>query len=128
MPNVIGKRIKDARKTIEKAKLKVGDIEKKLSAESENTVIEQTPEAGKEVQFETFINLVIAKPETVKVPNLTGKKKEEVIKIIKSVKLKVGRILEMESREPPDTVIKQKPDFGEKVSTNTAVSITLSKP
>lgn len=128
VPDVIGKRIKDARKTIEETKLKVGEITEKPSAEPEDTVIEQIPEAGKEVPIETLINLVIAKPEIVKVPNVVGMKREEAVEIIERTKLKVGRILEKESGEPPSTVIDQKPDAEEEVRINTAVDITLSKP
>ncbi|MFX0199204.1 MAG: PASTA domain-containing protein [Candidatus Hodarchaeota archaeon] len=128
VPDVVGKGIKDARKTIEKAKLKVGEIAEKPSAEPKDTVIEQSPEAGKEVPVETLINLVAAKPEMMKVPNVIGMKREEAVEIIERTKLKVGRILEKESEEPPDIVIEQKPEAGVKVAVDTAIDITLSKP
>lgn len=128
VPDVVGKRTKDARQTVKKAKLKVGEIAEKPSAELEDTVIEQTPEAGKEVPVETLINLVVAKPEMMKVPDVIGMKREEALEILERTKLTVGTILEKESRELPGIVIEQKPEAGAGVPVDTAIGITLSKP
>jgi len=127
VPNVVGKKKEETIGIIESAKLKMGRILEKKSEKPPDTVIEQIPEAGKEVPVGTSINLVVAKPEMVKVPNVVRKKKEEAIGIIESAKLKVGRILEKESKEPPGIVIEQRPQAGEGIPVGSPIDLVIAK-
>jgi len=128
VPNVIGKNLEDAEKIIKEAKLKIGEIKEKESEEPQKTVIEQNPETGKEVPINSTVDLVVAKPKLVKVPNVIGKNLEDAEKIIKGAKLKIGEIKEKVSEEPAGIIIEQTPRAGEKVPMNTAVDVTLSIP
>ncbi len=124
---VIGKSIKDAKRDIEKARLKVGKITEVPSEKAKYTVITQSPEVGKEVPVRTLIDLVIARPRVITVPNVIGRPRESATKTLEKAELKVGKIIEKTSREPPGAVIVQKPEVGIKVPISTAVNITLSK-
>jgi len=127
-PDVIGKRIRDAKRVIVRAKLEVGKITEEPSGEPRDTVIKQSPEAGKDVPVGTPMDLMIARPEVVTVPNVTGMPRELAARTLESAKLRVGRIMEKPGREPPGTVIQQEPEAEEKVQLNTSVDITLSRP
>ena len=72
VPNVIGRRTRDARRAVVRAKLEVGKITEEPSGEPRDTVIKQSLEAGKDVPVGTTMDLVIARPEVVTVPNVTG--------------------------------------------------------
>ena len=128
VPDVRGKKLEDARKIIESAHLRVGTVEKKASEQPAGTVIEQVPEAGKEVPMNAPVNLVIAKPRLIEVPNVQGKNLEEARAAIEEAHLKVGNIEEKTSEQPAGTVIEQTPKAGEEATVNTAINLRISKP
>lgn len=128
VPRVVGRKLKDARRAIQKARLNVGAIAKAPSEETEGTVIEQSPGPDKEVPVGTQVDMVTATPEVVTVPNVTGMPKESAADIFAGAKLRVGRITERRDREQPGIVIEQRPRSGAKVPINTAVDIVVSKP
>ena len=128
VPDVIGKRIKDARKDIENARLEVGKITEEPSEKAKGTVIKQSYEAGKDVFVGTPIDLVIAaRPKSVIVPNVTGMSRGLATETLEKAELGVGKILEKPDRKRPGTVIAQNPGAGKEVPISTAVNITPSK-
>ena len=63
----------------------------------------------------------------VKVPDLVGKKYQEVEKLLKKTKLRLGRTVRKESDKRPGTVLFQKPKPGMVVEPHSNVDIVLSK-
>lgn len=127
IPNIIKRSVEEAKRLIEVSKLKVGKIMEKESQELPGYVLEQTPKAKEKVPAETSVDLVIAKPEIVAVPDIVGTRREEATRIIEKVKLKVGAVAEIPSTKPPGTVIDQKPGAGEKIPVGTSVDLTIAK-
>ena len=79
------------------------------------------------VSVETQIDLLIATPKMVTVPNVVGKPSDEARTAIEKAELRVGQAAEKESRQPSGTVLDQKPDAEETVRVGTTVDITVSK-
>ncbi|MCI0478766.1 MAG: PASTA domain-containing protein, partial [Anaerolineales bacterium] len=72
VPNVVGSNETQARQTLNAAKLAVGEINSVESESAAGTVLAQSPNAGATVAEGIGINLILAKPITVGVPDLTG--------------------------------------------------------
>lgn len=127
VPNLIGMGLKNASELIKNAGLTVGEVVERESASKPGTVISQNIPAGTSVPIETRLDLVIAKPEETKAPNILGKTLEEAKGILKAAKLVIGEIGYETSRQPPNVVIRQSPQPNTAVPSNSAVDVTLSK-
>jgi len=127
IPNVVGQSKDNAVAMIKEAKLKVGDVTDRQSITSTGTVIEQKPEAYALVSTDTKINLVVASPVLVTVPDLTKKTADEAMRMLDESKLKLGERKEKSSTAPPGTVIDQKPKAGSQIPIGTPVDITTAK-
>lgn len=97
------------------------------SASKPGTVISQSIPAGTSVPVETRLDLVIAKPEETKAPNILGKTLEEAKGILEAARLVIGEIGYETSRQPPNVVIKQSPQPNTAVPSKSAVDVTLSR-
>jgi len=126
-PNLIGIELENALKLIENASLMVGDIAEMESVSTPRTVISQSITAGATVSTGSKIDLVIAKPEETKVPNILGKTLEEAQSALEAAKLRTGRVGYEESGQPPNVVIKQSPEPNTAVPSNETVDLTLSR-
>jgi len=127
VPNLIGIELENALKLIENASLTVGDIAEMESVSTPRTVISQSITAGATVSTGSKIDLVIAKPEETKVPNILGKTLEEAQSALEAAKLRTGRVGYEESGQPPNVVIKQSPEPNTAVPSNETVDLTLSR-
>jgi serine/threonine-protein kinase len=112
-------------------KAKKFQVEKKL-VESESTpgiVLEQTPKSGTEAEQGSTVTLTVAK-EISKgiVPDLTGKTKEQAIKALQDVKLKLGSTTEVDSPgAPPKTIVAQQYAPGQELAKDTPVNVSIAK-
>lgn len=127
VPNLIGIELENALKLIENASLMVGDIAEMESVSTPRTVISQSITAGATVSTGSKIDLIIAKPEETKVPNILGKTLEEAQRALEAAKLRTGRVDYEASGQPPNIVIKQSPEPNTAVSSNETVDLTLSR-
>ncbi|MER5727721.1 Stk1 family PASTA domain-containing Ser/Thr kinase [Streptomyces sp. NPDC002138] len=111
-------------------KAKGFQVERK-SEESDSTpgtVLRQDPKPGSSVEKGSTITLTVAKePSKSIVPDLTGKTKEQAVKLLNDAKLKLGSTTEADSSAPPKTIIGQALDPGAQVETGTAVNVTIAK-
>ncbi|MEV6954082.1 Stk1 family PASTA domain-containing Ser/Thr kinase [Streptomyces sp. NPDC051183] len=106
-------------------------VEKK-STESERTVgtvLEQSVKSGTDAEKGSLITLTVAKEQSKAiVPDLTGKTKEQAVKALAEVKLKLGSTTEQDSPgSPPKTVIGQQYAPGEQVNVGDTVNVTIAK-
>jgi len=127
VPNLIGIELENALKLIENASLIGGDIAGMESVSTPRTVISQSITAGATVSIGSKIDLVIAKPEETKVPNILGKTLEEAQSALEAAKLRTGRVDYEASGQPPNVVIKQSPEPNTAVPSNETVDLTLSR-
>ncbi|MCY0924681.1 Stk1 family PASTA domain-containing Ser/Thr kinase [Streptomyces sp. H27-H1] len=128
VPNVMYLAIGDAEKALQE---KGFQVEKK-TAESERpagTVIDQTPKGG-EAEKGSTVTLTVAKEiSKATVPDLTGKKQDEVSKILKDAKLKLGSVTEVDAPPgtAPKTVVTQDQAPNSSVDIGTSVNISVAK-
>ncbi len=125
VPNVIGRMKDSAMEIIETAGLKAS-VTEKPSSSPKGMVIGQDPEAYSEVPAETEIVLTIAKPETVKVPNIIGMEKNIAIKVLESSQLSAGKTEERISDAAPGIIISQNPQPDTTAEVGSKVDIVIS--
>jgi serine/threonine-protein kinase len=128
VPNLIGMDKDNAIDIIRISKLAVGKITEEVSDSPPGTVFSQSITADTLVPVGTAIDLLIAKPKMVSVPDVIGKKIKDARKIIGEAKLRVGKITKEPSGELKDTVIKQSPEAGKNVSVRTAIDLVIARP
>jgi serine/threonine-protein kinase len=97
---------------------------------NQNYIIKQDPQPGKKILKNSNVDVVLSKGlETVSitVPNLISLTKEEAIKIIEDLGLKVGIISEENSSAfVKGVVVNQDPQYNEKIDKNSIVNLTVS--
>ncbi|MFB6959475.1 Stk1 family PASTA domain-containing Ser/Thr kinase [Streptomyces sp. NPDC056309] len=130
VPSVLGLSLDDA-----KAKLEGNDyqfkIETKLreSTETENTVLDQDPVNGKEVEKGSTVTLTIAKAvEKVTVPDVSNRTCDDAKAQLEQSNLK-GNCTDMETTDPNQDgkVIQTVPNIGQPVDKGTSVNLQVGK-
>ncbi|MER5538741.1 Stk1 family PASTA domain-containing Ser/Thr kinase [Streptomyces mirabilis] len=130
VPGVTGQSLDDA-----KAKLEgngynfVVKTETQVSTEDPNTVLDQDPKLGAEVQKGSTITLTIAKAaEKVTVPDVTGKSCDEAKAAMTANNL-VGNCTQIDVTDPnqADKVVSTSPQIGTQVNKNEPVTIQIGK-
>lgn len=125
VPNVIGRMKDSAVEAINMVGLKAS-LTEKPSPSPKDMVIAQDPEAYSEVPPETNVVLVIAKPQTVKIPNLIGMEKDVAIKTLGSSELIPGKVEEKVSDAEPGIVISQNPQPASVAKIGSVVDMVIS--
>ena len=134
VPNVVRMRWSDATVTLKKVEL-VDRMAPEESREPRGTVLKQDPAAGSTAEIGTSVNLVVATPVTVLVPQLVGRTADAAAAELKRLELIPGPPRTKETRDAtPGTVIDQsvppgrKVEIGSSVSFVTAVRVTALVP
>ncbi len=127
MPNIIGLNKNNAIKIIRNSELNIGKTTEKVKGVKKDIVLSQSIPAGTEVIRGSTIDLVISKPEKIKVPDIIGKTKKDAINTIEGVGLKVGEITKKESSKPEFTIIEQNPKPESEVVIETTVDFVIAK-
>ncbi|MGW2764605.1 Stk1 family PASTA domain-containing Ser/Thr kinase [Streptomyces sp. NPDC001275] len=130
VPSVLGLSLDDA-----KAKLGGDDYQFKIetkfreSTETENTVLDQDPVNGKEVEKGSVVTLTIAKAaEKVTVPDVSNKTCDEALAQLQQLNLK-GNCTDMPTPDPNQDgkVIQTVPNIGQQVDKGSSVNIQVGK-
>lgn len=131
MPTLIGKSLRDAKITIERSGLVIGEIEKIRSEFSANTVIEQKPEPDLNTEKGTVVDIKVSvgpKIGMIRVPNTLGKSLREAQKILRNNSLRIGKVNYHVSRSLlPNTVWDQIPSEGKLVSVGDSIDVWVTK-
>lgn len=133
VPNILGKDYNEAAEYLARYGYELGQIITVNSPKPKGVVLSQTPGAGEQAAKGSKINIEISDgqgKETTKVPNLTGKTKEQADAAIAAAGLVVDAdniAYEENDLAPANTVIGQYPDAGTEVETGTKVSYRLTK-
>ncbi|MDH6542622.1 Stk1 family PASTA domain-containing Ser/Thr kinase [Streptomyces lavendulae] len=113
-------------------KAKKFQVEKKLvesDTATPGTVTEQNPKAGSQAEQGSVITLTVVK-EVAKgtVPELSGKTKEEAVKLLQAAKLKLGSTTEVDSPgAAPKTIVQQQYAAGVELPKDTPVNVSIAK-
>lgn len=131
VPNVKGRSSRDARFQLEREGLTLGEIEYESSPEfPTGTVIRQRIPAGTSVKKESAVPVVISKgnsPDSLLMPELTGKTLIEATSLLKTIGLTVGNVSYKSSTTMlPNTVMDFFPRAGSVVTQGQAVDFILA--
>jgi|GEM_PF-663448 beta-lactam-binding protein with PASTA domain len=109
VPNVIGQDLGNARKILETAGLRVGDIQESYSRTSpDGIVVSQNPKYGSITNKNALVSLEITRHLQNTMPNFIGKNLDEVQKILESLGPFKLTVREVES-DTPGLVLSQNP-------------------
>ncbi len=134
MPTIIGKTLRDAKITIERNGLVIGEIEKVRSEFAANTVIEQTPEPAENVKKGSVVDLKVSvgpKIGMIRVPNLLGKSLRAGEKLLRKNSLYIRKINHQYAPSLlPNTIYDQVPSEGRLVNVGDSIDVwvTTTKP
>lgn len=132
VPSLIGKSVREAKLTLEKFGLRLGEVQYDFSDEfPEGAIFSQSiPEKAK-VSAGTTISVVVSLGSAegkTQVPNLIGLPFSKVEQILNEAGLRIGKVVyEPSSTVLPNTVIEQFPRPGFFVSRGSAVDVFVAK-
>ncbi len=111
VPNVVGRRAEDAKKTLIGLQLQpVVETRRFSNTVPENHIIAQSPQAGMKVKLGGRVNLVLSLGrDKVTVPDLTGKMVDEAESMLGEIGLRVGIRSRVYSEKPSGIIIAQNP-------------------
>lgn len=129
IPDVKDLTLESATKALESVGLNVGVVEYTTEAGSEvlpGTVVSQSPEAGSEVESGSDVDLVIAEPMEVEVPNVVGQDVVEATEALEKLGLEVATKEVEQVGAPAGSVVDQSPTAGTKVEPGATVTLTTA--
>jgi serine/threonine-protein kinase len=130
-PTLIGKSLRDAKITIERAGLVLGEIEQLRSEFAANTVIGQDPEPDINIEKGTVFNIKVSVgPQIgmIRVPNTLGKSLRQAESILRNNSLKIGKInYQISPNLLPNTIIDQFPSEGKLVNIGDSIDVWVTK-
>ena len=129
MPDVIGLSRRDAQTKLQKVGLKIGNVYEKTHQGAVGNVLEQEPKPKSQILKGAKVDLTISKAEIkmVVVPKVIGQMSDLAEASLLSQKLKLGSVIEKESKNKPGLVISQDPPSGKEVAEGTEVQIVVAK-
>ncbi|MEE8129294.1 MAG: PASTA domain-containing protein, partial [Vicinamibacterales bacterium] len=128
VPNLVGRGGTEVDRLLARAELMRGQIRREESRQPEGAVVSQEPAANTRVPIETAVDLVVAVPVTVLVPDLVGRGGADGGRLLVDAELRRGRVRREESRQPEGTVLSQSPAASERVAIDTAVNLVVATP
>lgn len=128
VPNVVGQTVDQASLTLSQSGLKLGQETTQVSDKPINTIIQQDPIAGAQLEQGQGVAVVISAGKAqVSVPNLVGLTSEaDARTALADAKLNLGSVSEADSDAPQGSVIKQSPAANTSVDAGSRVNITIS--
>lgn len=133
VPDVRGLTRREAELQIKNAGLVVGRVEEVSNSDAKpDSVINQNPRAPIQINKGSSVDLIISKGngsgKKITLPDFRGTPLKTVLTQLESLKLKVGRITEIESDKfPTGTISGQNPSPASQVEENSTVDFTVAK-
>jgi len=130
IPDVTGKSLEDAQRLIQQRGLE-STVERQDFSETvqEGFVISQDPSEGVKAAKGSRVSFVTSKgPETVDVPGLVGKTRQEAEQALAQAGLQVGNVTDRpDDKVEAGRVLSQDPPVGEKIDRSKGVDFVLSR-
>ncbi len=126
VPEVVGMTLEDATTELEDARLRVGEVTTVAAEGAEpNTVIQQSPDAGREVDRGQEVNLVVAQGATV--PDVIGESQESAEAILSDADYETEVLTAPSDEVEAGFVFAQDPAAGTELEPGSTVTITVSE-
>lgn len=130
VPDVTGMEIEEAIEMLQEAGLTIGE-QMLLNDDEipENHVIQTDPKAGKTVKEGAEVNIYVSLGrEKLEFLDYTGRKIDEVLRLLKDLGFKDIKLEEVFAEEEPGTILEQDPEPGtEVIPEETVITFTISK-
>jgi serine/threonine-protein kinase len=131
MPTLVGKTLRDAKITVERNGLVLGEIEKVRSEFAAKTVIEQSPEANENVEKGSVVDMKVSvgpKIGMIRVPNLIGKSLRKGERLLRNNSLYVRKVnYQVSPNLLPNTIYDQFPSEGRLVNVGDSIDVWVTK-
>lgn len=131
VPNLIGKTLRDAKITIERIGLQIGEVEEIRSEFPSNSIVQQEIEEGTNLPNGSTIDIKVSvgpKIGMLRVPSLLGKSLREAENLLRKNSLRVGKINYLDSPTLlPNTIIDQYPSENKLISVGDSVDVVVTK-
>ncbi len=132
VPELIGKSVRDARFSLERLGLKLGDVEQEPSGYPKDMIYDQEFAQGTPVKKGESVNVTVSigqvQAGSIEVPDLIGKSLTEAEAILADSSLKVGKINYQPSFSLlPNTILDQYPSKGNRVNSGDAIDLFVTK-
>ncbi|HSD62620.1 MAG TPA: PASTA domain-containing protein [Ignavibacteriaceae bacterium] len=132
VPQLTGKSIRDAKFSLERLGLKLGNIDQEPSDYPKDMIYDQQFAEGTPVKRGESVNVTVSSGRmqtgSIEVPDLIGKSLSEAEKILADSSLKVGKINYQPSFSLlPNTILDQYPSRGNMVNPGDAVDLFVTK-
>jgi serine/threonine-protein kinase len=126
VPNVVGLSEEEARERLQQAGLKVGAVTEQTAEDAEpGEVLRQFPEADRDVDRGTEVDLVVAGEQTV--PSVVGRNQEDATAILEDAGYRVAVNSTPDDEVPEGQVISQEPIAGTELPEGETVTILVSE-
>lgn len=132
VPKLTGKSVRDAKFSLERLGLKLGDIDQEISDYPKDMIYDQQYTEGTPIKKGESVNVSVSngKVQTgnIEVPDLIGKSLSEAEKILADSSLKVGKINFQPSFSLlPNTILDQYPSKRNMVNSGDAIDLFVTK-
>lgn len=131
VPKLKGKSIRDAKLTLERIGLKLGEIKEIPSDNPKDMIFDQELAEGTRIKKGSSVGVYISVGNmegSITVPDLVGKSLAEAEKVLADSTLKVGKINYQRSFSLlPNTILDQYPSKGNKINPGDAVDLFVTK-
>ena len=128
VPDLTGHAGDDAARLLADAGLRQGLVRRQESRQRTGTILAQSPAPHRRVAADSTVDLVVAAPVAVSVPNLLGRSGRAAGARLRDAELRLGRTTREESREPEGTVIAQEPGAGRRAPMGSSVHVVVAIP
>ena len=128
VPDLIHRPANQVASILERSGLRLGDQRREESVAPAGTVTRQTPEAGMRVRPGTTVDVAVAVPLLISVPDLRGHSLERARVLLTRARLTAGTPRARPSDVPAGTVLAQSPIAGTRVRPGTDVDVTFAVP
>ncbi len=132
VPGLKGLSREEAEAKLEQAGLRVGEVTQRIFAGKGGQVLEQSIQAGRNMEEGTAVDLVIAREpegEVAVVPDLKGMLLLDASRKLEALGLTLSDRIEsrVDNRVPPGSVIGQEPEAGVQLERGSEVRVTIAK-
>ncbi|MFG2293254.1 Stk1 family PASTA domain-containing Ser/Thr kinase [Streptomyces sp. NPDC048603] len=128
VPDVLGLQFDAAEKQLRDKGFQVDRKSEESADRTPGAVLKQNPPAQSQAEKNTVITLTVAKEQSkALVPDLKGKTAAQAKKALQEANLKLGSTTEVESTEPPKTIVSQSQPPNTEVLPGTVINVEIAK-
>lgn len=129
VPDVVGKKVDEARAELVKAGFEVPDPKVEASEKPKGTIIKTIPNPGAQSDKGSEVQMIVAEAPAIEVPKVQGMRLSKAKKALVAAGLAVGRVRRVEHPERGEnSVLRQTPAAGESVPPGTEVEMVVVSP